>query len=76
MTMATKGKPTVSAEWLQMEAARLEMNAEQSLPTWIVLGQTHRYCEDMGLARALREAAQIKNIGTRRTFLRALGIDA
>lgn len=69
-------KPTVNAKWLEMAATKLEMDADDSMPTWILLGQAHRYCEDMGKARAMRQAAQIKSIAARREFLRAIGIDA
>lgn len=69
-------RPTVMETWLLCAAAKLEMDAEASLPSWIVIGKAHRYCEDIGLARALREAAGIKSIAARRRFLRAVGIAA
>lgn len=71
-----KTKLTVSAKWLEMAATKLEMSADDSLQAWIILGQAHRYCEDMGKARAMRQAIGIKNMGARREFLRAIGIDA
>jgi hypothetical protein len=74
--MATSRRLTVSAKWLEMAATKLEMEADASLTTWIVLGQAHRYCEDMGKARAMRQAIGIKDIAARRHFLRAIGIEA
>ena len=69
-------KLTVSSKWLQMAAIKLEMDAEQSLPAWVYLGQANRYCEDFGKAAMLRRAAEIKNIGQRREFLRNNGVEA
>lgn len=69
-------RPTVSAQWLKMAATELEIDAEDSLPTWIVLGQTHRYCENLGKAAMLRKAASIKSISERREFLRINGVEA
>jgi hypothetical protein len=74
--MTTTKTLTVRADWLVMAATDLELSAEQSLKTWIILGQASRYCEDMGKARAMRHAATIKNIGERRRYLRAIGIEA
>jgi hypothetical protein len=73
--MATR-KPTVSTKWLEMAAIKLEMNAEESLPSWILLGQASRYCEDLGRAVMLRRAAKIKSIAQRRDFLRDNGVTA
>lgn len=69
-------KLTVNAKWLEMAAIKLEMNAEESLPAWIILGQASRYCENLGKAAVLRRAAEIKNIGQRREFLRNNGVEA
>ena len=69
-------KLTVNAEWLHSAAAQLEIEAEQSLQAWIILGQANRYCENLGKAAVLRRAAEIKNIGERREFLRNNGVDA
>jgi hypothetical protein len=69
-------KLTVSSKWLTMAAIQLEMDAEQSLQAWIYLGQANRYCEDLGKARMLRRAAEIKNIGERREYLRNNGVNA
>jgi len=69
-------KLTVSTKWLEMAAIKLEMDAEQSLPTWIILGQALRYCENLGRASMLRRAAQIKSIAERREFLRRNGVEA
>ncbi len=67
---------TVSTKWLEMAAIKLEMDAEDSLGAWILLGQSERYCEDLGKAAMLRRAAGIKNIGQRRDFLRDNGVVA
>lgn len=69
-------KLTVSAKWLMMAAAKLEIDATDSLPSWIVLGQAHRYCENLGKAAILRKAAVIKSIALRREFLIANGVQA
>jgi hypothetical protein len=71
----TKGL-TVSSKWLHMAAIKLEMEAQESLPAWILLGQAQRYCENMGKAAVLRRAAEMKNIGQRREFLRNNGVQA
>ena len=73
--MATK-QLTVSSKWLLMAAIKLEMDAQDSLPSWILLGQAHRYCENLGKAAILRRAASIKSIADRRHFLRANGVQA
>jgi hypothetical protein len=67
---------TVSSKWLHMAATKLEMDAQESLPAWILLGQARRYCENMGKAAVLRRAAEMKNIGQRREFLRNNGVQA
>ena len=67
---------TVSTKWLVMAAIKLEMDAEQSLPAWIYLGQANRYCEDLGKAAMLRRASNIKSIAQRREFLRNNGVEA
>jgi len=72
----TTAKLTVSTKWLEMAAIKLEMNAEDALPSWILLGQTARYCEDLGRAAMLRRAAKIKSVAQRRDFLRENGVAA
>lgn len=67
---------TVSAKWLELAAIKLEIDAVDSLPTWVVLGQAHRYCENLGKAAMLRKAAGIKSVADRRRFLRANGVEA
>jgi hypothetical protein len=67
-------KLTVSSKWLEMAAIQLEMEAEDSLKAWIILGQTERYCQNLGKAAMLRRAAQIKSIAQRRDFLRDNGV--
>jgi hypothetical protein len=69
-------KPTVSIKWLLGAAEFFEQGAEEALPTWIVLGLTHRYAENMSKAAVFRRAAQMKSISERRQFLRANGIAA
>ena len=69
-------KLTVSTKWLEMAATKLEMDAEQSLPSWVVIGQAHRYCEDLGKAAMLRRAAKISGVAQRRDFLRDNGVVA
>lgn len=69
-------KPTVSSEWLEMAATKLEMEAEDSLTAWILMGQAERYCQNLGKAEMLRRAAKIKSIAQRRDFLRDNGIMA
>lgn len=69
-------KLTVSQQWLRSAADKLVTDAEESLKAWIVLGQAHRYCENLGKAAVLRRAAEIKNIGQRREFLRNNGVQA
>lgn len=70
----TTSKLTVSTKWLEMAAIKLEMNAEESLTSWILMGQAARYCEDLGRAAMLRRAAKIKSIAQRRDFLRDNGV--
>jgi hypothetical protein len=67
---------TVSVKWLKSLAVRIESHAEESLNTWIMLGQIHRYTEDMGKAAVLRRAAKIDSISDRRVFLMNNGIEA
>lgn len=67
---------TVSAKWLNQAADQLERDAEQSLQAWILLGQSNRYSETKARARMLRRAAEIKNIGERREYLRNNGEQA
>lgn len=74
--MTTRRMLTVRAKWLTMAAIKLEMDAEQSLPAWILLGQTERYCQDLGKAAMLKRAAEIKGIAARREFLRINGVAA
>lgn len=69
-------KPTVSVKWLIGAAEFFEKSAEEALPTWVVLGLTHRYAENMSKAAVFRRAAQMKSISERRQFLRANGIEA
>lgn len=69
-------KLTVSANWLEKAASDLEAAAEESLTSWILLGQAHRYCENLGKAAILRRAAEIKSISARREFLRNNGVTA
>jgi hypothetical protein len=74
--MKAPRKLTVSQQWLHLAADQLVADAEQSMKAWIILGQAHRYCENLGKAAMLRRAAEIKNIGQRREFLRNNGVEA
>jgi hypothetical protein len=74
--MTTAKSKTVSTKWLETLAARIERHADESLPTWIILGQMSRYGEDMGKAAILRRAAKIESIAARRVFLMNNGIEA
>ena len=65
-----------SSKALERMAARLEKHADDSLATWIILGQINRYAEDMGKAAVLRRAIQIESIAARRVFLMNNGIEA
>lgn len=68
--------PTVSAKWLEMAAIRLEIEAEESMITWILIGVAGRYSENLGKAAMLRKAQGIKSIALRREFLRSNGVAA
>ena len=64
---------TISARWLTQAADQLDRDAEQSLRAWVLLGQSNRYSATKARARMLRRAAEIKNIGERRKYLRSNG---
>lgn len=64
---------TVNAEALRADAARVEAQAADSLPAWILLGQSARYAEEMRKARALRNAADASSVSIRREILRNAG---
>ena len=64
---------TISAKWLNQTADQLDRDAEQNLQAWVLLGQSNRYTETKTRARMLRRAAEIKNIGERREYLRSNG---
>ena len=76
MTRCAHSKLTASARWLELAAIRLDMESEQSLPSWVFLGQTHRYIDNKIKSAALRHAAGIKNISERRQYLRNNGVSA
>ncbi len=67
---------TVSTKWLNQAADQLDRDAEQSMQAWILLGQSERYSETKARAMMLRRAAEIKNIGARREYLRNNGEQA
>jgi hypothetical protein len=67
-------KQTVSEKWLEIAAIKLEFDAESNLQAWIILGQSSRYSENLGMASVLRRAIEIKNIRQRRDFLRDNGV--
>ena len=64
---------TVTAECLIREAEQIERDAEQSLRSWIILGQTDKYGAAMKTARSLRAAAAERSIAARREILRNSG---
>ncbi len=74
--MGKTSKLTVNGKWLQDAAHSLEVEARESLTVWVVLGQSHRYGENIGKAAVLRRAAEMKNIGERRELLRNNGVQA
>jgi hypothetical protein len=74
--MGKASKLTVNAKWLQDAAHSLETEARESLTVWVVLGQSHRYGENLGKAAVLRRAAEMKSVSERREFLRNNGVQA
>ncbi|CAB4126645.1 hypothetical protein UFOVP254_49 [uncultured Caudovirales phage] len=64
---------TVSTESLIYQAEQIEIDAEQSLRAWIILGQCDKYSVAMARARTLRAAAGTRSIHTRREILRNAG---
>lgn len=64
---------TVTTESLIREADQIERDAEESLRSWIILGQTDKYGIAMAKARAVRTAAATRSIYTRREILRNSG---
>ena len=62
----------VSKKCLEMLAIKIELDAEASLSSWILLGQSDRYGEDLGKAAMLRKATEIKDISQRREFIRVV----
>lgn len=67
---------TVSAKALEVLASNIERHAKENLESWIVLGRSGRYSEEMEKAAAVRHALGIKNIAARRAFLVSRNIDA
>ena len=66
---------TVSKEVLQSLAASIERDAKASLTSYVLLGQTERYGDEMRRAATLRHAAAQRSIYVRREILRASGFD-
>lgn len=64
---------TVNAATLLADAASIEAHANDSLPTWIILGKTDKHAEAMRKARALRDAAAADTVAMRRAILRNAG---
>ena len=64
---------TVKSEHLTAQAAQIERDANQSLPAWIILGQSDKYGTAMATARALRVAAAERSVAIRREILRNSG---
>ena len=52
------------------EADQIEASAKESLPTWIVLGQSEKYLAAMEQARKLRHAATLRTPTERREYLK------
>lgn len=74
--MVKKQAPHVGAAWLLSAADQIERDANESLPSWIILGQSERYSQAMAKARSMRRAAEERSIALRREILRNAGIDA
>lgn len=64
---------TVAKNALIAYAERIEADAEDSLQSYILLGQTDKYSAMRAEARVLRAAAEYKNMGVRREILRDNG---
>ncbi len=54
---------------LELLAIKIELDAEASLLSWELFGQSNRYTEDLSLAAKLRQASKIKRVAERRDFL-------
>ena len=65
-----KVHPHVGAASLLKLADSIDADADQSLHSWILLGQTERYSEEKRRAAKLRQAAGITSVAARRQFLR------
>lgn len=72
--MKKQTQMSVKTNWLQAAADRIEADAKVALSGWALTGRVHRYREDIGLAKVLREAAELKGVSVRRAFLRTHGL--
>lgn len=66
---------SVSKDQLLAAAEGIERDANDSLSTWVILGQSDKYAAEMSAARALRSAATYENSGVRRQILREAGFE-
>ena len=57
---------------LEIEANNVERFAKDALTSWVLLGQTERYVEEMRKVYALRRAMTIKGVRARREYLEAV----
>ncbi len=64
---------TVKPDALIKDAEQIERYAEESLNTWIILGQSDNYDVAMQTARSLRNAAAERSVAIRREILRNSG---
>ena len=54
---------------LEIEARNIEQAANESLRSWIILGQVEKYEQAMEQVRKLRHALTIKGLRARKEFL-------
>ena len=54
---------------LEIEARNIEQSANESLRSWIILGQVEKYEQAMEQVRKLRHAVTIKGLRARNEYL-------
>ena len=54
---------------LEIEARNIEQSANESLRSWIILGQAEKYEQAMEQVRKLRHAVTIKGLRARKEYL-------
>lgn len=54
---------------LEIEASNIEQSANESLRSWIILGQVEKYEQAMEQVRKLRHAVTIKGLRARKEYL-------